>query len=169
MTRVTAFIGESRLFATTSMHRCLLIPGILCTILEFTQQCNESFTEDGLEDQKLGKQTLASLAQTCRAISSPALDQLWVPSQFISVFVCLARSSSLSVLHCCDRVECSLARNIGCVSANMQYAFNFSTVLAGVFLHRFNSMSSLPSHGSLKLPFLCFLILQSSCGANRDR
>ncbi|KAI9566261.1 hypothetical protein HD554DRAFT_2174720 [Boletus coccyginus] len=88
------------------MHRCLLISEILCTILKFTQQCNESFTEDGLEDQKLGKRTLASLAQTCRAISSPALDRLWVrldsldplikllprrfwskmPSQFITIF-----------------------------------------------------------------------------------
>ncbi|KAI9566259.1 hypothetical protein HD554DRAFT_1211377 [Boletus coccyginus] len=60
------------------MHRCPLIPDILCTILEFTQQCSKSSREDGSEDQKLGKRTLASLAQTCRAISSPALDRLWM-------------------------------------------------------------------------------------------
>jgi hypothetical protein len=60
------------------MHRCLFISEILCTILEFTQQYDESPSGDGREDRKLTKQTLASLAQTCRALNSPALDQLWM-------------------------------------------------------------------------------------------
>lgn len=60
------------------MHRCLLISEVLCTILEFTEQYGNSDSKDGCEeDRKLTKRTLASLAQTCRALSTPALDQLW--------------------------------------------------------------------------------------------
>ena len=102
------------------MHQCLFISEILCVILEFTHQYDESLSRGGCEeDRKLGKQTLASLAQTCRAISSPALDQLWMrldsldplirllPSRmwkksslYIIVLVRLSPIPPLSVLHC---------------------------------------------------------------------
>ena len=53
------------------MHECLFISEILCIILEFTQQYDESPSTSGCEeDRKLRKQTLA--------FSSPALDQLWM-------------------------------------------------------------------------------------------
>ncbi|KAG6379444.1 hypothetical protein JVT61DRAFT_11920 [Boletus reticuloceps] len=61
------------------MHRCLLISEILCNILEFTQQYEESPSDDGCkEGRKLRNQTLVYLAQTCHTFSSPALDQLWI-------------------------------------------------------------------------------------------
>ncbi|KAF8123233.1 hypothetical protein EV363DRAFT_1356647 [Boletus edulis] len=66
-------------FRTTSMHRCLLISEVYCLVLEFIRQYDE-LPEDGecKEGHKLGTRTLASLARTCRAFSSPALDLLWM-------------------------------------------------------------------------------------------
>lgn len=61
------------------MHRCLLLSDILYPIIQFIQQDDE-LLEDGTcndDPSPLGKQTLASLARTCRAFTSPALDMLW--------------------------------------------------------------------------------------------
>ncbi|KAF8121208.1 hypothetical protein EV363DRAFT_1435932, partial [Boletus edulis] len=70
------------------MHRCLLISEILCNILEFTQQYEESPSDDECkEGRKLRNQTLVSLAQTCHAFSSLALDQLWMRLESLSPLI----------------------------------------------------------------------------------
>ncbi|KAG8214925.1 hypothetical protein J3R82DRAFT_10112 [Butyriboletus roseoflavus] len=62
----------------TSIHRCLLISEILCLILEFIRQFDESPESELKWDRASGRRTLASLARTCRTLSAPALDALWM-------------------------------------------------------------------------------------------
>ncbi|KAH0832413.1 hypothetical protein J3R83DRAFT_13453 [Lanmaoa asiatica] len=63
---------------TTSIHRCLLISEILCLILDFIRRFDESPESELKWDRSSGKCTLASLARTCRTLSAPALDTLWM-------------------------------------------------------------------------------------------
>lgn len=60
------------------IHRCLLISEILSLILEFVRRFDESSENETKWDRTSGKRTLASLARTCRALSSPTLDVLWM-------------------------------------------------------------------------------------------
>lgn len=61
------------------MHCCFLISEILCLVLEFIQQYDESPEGKCRDDRTpVGKRTLASLARTCRTFSAPALDLLWM-------------------------------------------------------------------------------------------
>lgn len=62
----------------TSIHRCLLISEILSLILEFVCQFDQSPESELKWDRTSGKRTLASLARTCRTLSVPALDALWM-------------------------------------------------------------------------------------------
>ncbi|KAF8121204.1 hypothetical protein EV363DRAFT_1458241 [Boletus edulis] len=62
----------------TSIHRALLVSEILWLILDYICRFDESPESDHKWDRTMGKRTLASLARTCRTLSKPALDALWM-------------------------------------------------------------------------------------------
>ena len=62
----------------TSIHRALLVSEILCLIFDFIRLFDESPESEHKWDRDSGKRTLASLARTCRTLSEPALDALWM-------------------------------------------------------------------------------------------
>ena len=61
-----------------SIHRALLVSEIFSLILHFIRQFDESPESDHKRDRTSGKRTLAALARTCRTLSDPTLDALWM-------------------------------------------------------------------------------------------
>ncbi|KAG1750766.1 hypothetical protein EDB19DRAFT_1606660, partial [Suillus lakei] len=59
------------------MHHALLIPEILLAIFAHVNEIVDLSSDDSARDESLPRQSLASLATTCKTFHEPAMDLLW--------------------------------------------------------------------------------------------